>query len=228
MGSTEHSTRTAPDTIARPTPRNRPRWSPASVAAALDRGGPPLESLARSLLPPTVEMAGRELYPWCARYSRQPTDLRNDVAQDVMLKLFADKGELLRVWEPEYGLSLRGFIKRVVRFHVLQLFRSARSNPWRNEPTTPEDLETHAAPMPSLLHQLWLWQVRDQLLEQESPHGRRLYFALFVEQRSADEIAREHGMTRDAVYQWRARFKRRAAQALGQGRKPGRFGGSSR
>lgn len=185
-----------------------------SVAAALDAAGPPQESLARTLLPLTVALAGRELNPWCSQYGWQPTQLRKDLAQDVMLKLFSNGGRVLRAWDPKLGLSLPGFVKRVVRYHVLQMFRSSRSNPWRNAPASTEQLDALGEDMPDLLHMLSLWQVRDQLLEQESAHGRRLYHALFVEQRSTDDVARDHQMTRNAVYQWRARFKHRAAKAL--------------
>lgn len=161
-----------------------------------------------------VELAGRELYPWASRYARQPNELRNDITQDVMLKLFADGGRVLRCWDPAQGLSLRGFIKRVVRFHVLQLFRTERGNPWRNTLKTPQQLDTADEAGPELLQQLWIWQVRDWVLEHESARGRRLYRALFVEQRPAEDVAEELGVSREAVYQWSARFKRRAARAL--------------
>ena len=161
-----------------------------------------------------VELAGRELYPWASRYARQATELRNDITQDVMLKLFADGGRVLRCWDPAQGLSLRGFLKRVVRFHVLQLFRADRGNPWRNALQTPQQLDAVEHREPELLQQLWIWQVRDQLLEHESARGQRLYHALFVEQRSAEDVATQLGMSRDAVYQWSARFKRRAARTL--------------
>ncbi|MEM7154812.1 MAG: sigma-70 family RNA polymerase sigma factor [Myxococcota bacterium] len=190
-------------------------WTPAEIARALDVGGDRYEHLARTLLPMTATAAGQELYPFGAHYDRNAADLRHDVTQDVMVKLFANGGRVLRAWEPQLGLSLRGFIKRVVRFHVLQLFRTERSNPWRNDPAEPEQLDGLDPRPPELLHQLWLWQVRDQLLERETERGRKLYQALFVEQRAAEDIARDHDMTRDAVYQWRARFKRRAAKTLG-------------
>lgn len=143
-----------------------------------------------------------------------------DVVQDVMLKLFADRGRVLRTWDPERGLSLRGFLRRVVRFHVLQLFRSSAKNPWRDNPVDNVDnaeVDT-AGDEPdqsgALLHQLWLWEVRDLLLAEETDHGRALYMGLFVEQRSADEVGALHEMSRDAVYQWRSRFKRRASRLL--------------
>lgn len=198
-------------------PATAPAWRPDRVAVALDSSRELSELLARHLLPIVVEHAGRELFPWASRYARQSTELRNDVAQDVMLKLFADGGRVLRCWDPTQGLSLRGFIKRVVRFHVLQLFRTERRNPWRNSPQPPQQLDsegTEDTGAQDLLHQLWLWQVRDQLLERESARGRRLYRALFVEQRPAEDVAGELGMSRDAVYQWSARFKRRAARAF--------------
>lgn len=198
-------------------PEDPPAWTSARVADALDKGGDRCESLARALLPVILRLVAVELRPWGSRYQRHPSELQRDVAQDVMLRLFTDRGRVLRAWQPDRGLSLRGFLKRVVRYHVLTLFRTERANPWRNESTDPEQLDQLDGQQSGLFHQLWLWRVRTRLLEDESPRGRALYVALFVEQHSADEIAEGYGMTRDAVYQWRARFKRRAARLLGDG-----------
>lgn len=195
-------------------PRELSSITPEEIVAALAEGGRRLRVLARVLLSLTVTLAGRELHPFGSRYDRQPGELRNDVAQDVMVKVFADGGRVLRAWQPQLGLSLRGFIKRVVRYHVLALFRTERGNPWRNAPAEPEAIDGLDSSPPGLLHQLWLWQVRDLLLEDEPLRGRELYRALFVEHRSADETAGALGMTRDAVYQWKARFKQRAAKIL--------------
>ncbi len=166
-------------------------------------------------------MVGRELLPWSGHYDRHTTSLAEDVVQDVMLKLFADDGRVLRVWDPERGLTLVGFLRRVVRFHVLQLFRSANKNPWRDRPYD-EKTERPQISTSALLHQLWLWEVRDLLLEAEDERGRALYVGLYVEQQSADELAQAHAMTRDAVYQWRARFKRRASRLLQSTHRDGR------
>jgi len=189
-------------------------WTPARVADALDGGGEQYEMLARALLAVVMRLAAAELHPWASRYRRQPSDLRRDTVQDVMVRLFAEHGRVLRAWEPDLGLTLRGFLKRVVRYHVLTLFRTERGNPWRNESTDPDQLDQLDGEGTGLFNQLWLWRVRDRLLAEESTRGRALYVALFVEQRSADDIAAGHDMTRDAVYQWRARFKRRAAKLL--------------
>ncbi len=189
-------------------------WTPTRIVDALDSGGSDCNALARSLLPCIVSVTARELLPWSAHYRRSAGSLRDDVVQDVMLKLFGARGRVLRAWRPDLGLSLRGFLKRVVRFHVLQLFRSAGRNPWRDTSIDDRKPEPATYDASALLHQLWLWEVRDALLAEESPLGQKLYVALFVEQRSADDVGRIHDMSRDAVYQWRARFKRRASRTL--------------
>lgn len=189
-------------------------WSPDRIVAVLGEGGEACNTLARTLLPEVVELANHELRPWSSHYRRSPAAIRDDVVQDVMLKLFGEQGRVLRAWNPTLGLSLRGFLRRVVRFHVLQLFRSGARNPWRDEPIGERPPEADAATAARLLHQLWVWQVRDALLAAETPTGRQLYLALFVDQEDATEVGHRHGMSRDAVYQWRARFKRRAAKAL--------------
>ncbi|MCR9166424.1 MAG: RNA polymerase sigma factor [Nannocystaceae bacterium] len=191
-------------------------WDPKRIEAALAGGADANNQLARALLPEVVILADRELRPWSAHYKRSGAAIRDDVVQDVMLKLFGDQGRVLRAWRPHLGLSLRGFLKRVVRFHVLQLFRSGVRHPWRDESIGDRRPESDSATASALLHQLWVWQIRDSLLASETPTGRALYLALFVEQEDATEVGHRHGMTRDAVYQWRARFKRRAARALSE------------
>ncbi|MEX1364370.1 MAG: hypothetical protein AB1Z98_14685 [Nannocystaceae bacterium] len=192
-------------------------WNPETIAAALDARGPSPESLARTLLPLVGEIAGQELHAWGLRYGRRPSELRHDVAQDVMLALFENGGRILRTWDPARGLVLRGFVRRVVRFRVLQLFRSHRSNPWRNVPTPPDQVDVVDERASGLLDQLHVRAARDRLLARESPRGLRLYRALFIEQQSAEDTAAQHHMSRDAVYQWRARFKRRAVRSFRRG-----------
>lgn len=189
-------------------------WTPGSLDEVFsDGGGSGLDGLARALLGVLPSLAARELLPWSGYYRRSPAALCEDVVQDVMLKLFAERGRVLRAWNPERGLSLRGFLRRVVRYHVLQMFRSSVKNPWRDLP-----VEGHADATgddsDALLHQLWLWEVRDLLLADENERGRALYVGLFVEHCSAEELGERHEMSRDAVYQWRARFKRRASRLL--------------
>lgn len=192
-----------------------PSWTPASVTRAFTTERPRADALARALLVLLPPIAARELIPWSGHYRRSPASLCEDVAQDVMLKLFAERGRVLRAWDPERGLALRGFLRRVVRFHVLQLFRSSVKNPWRDR-LTESHLEVVGEDSDAVLHQLWLWEVRDMLLAEENAHGRALYMGLFVEHRSAEDVGEQHNMTRDAVYQWRSRFKRRAGRLLSE------------
>lgn len=195
-------------------------WTPSTVARAFSGGRTRADSLARSLLVALPPIVARELLPWSGHYRRSAAALAEDIVQDVMLKLFAERGRVLQAWDPHRGLSLRGFVRRVVRFHVLQLFRSSVRNPWRDGPAE-VDLEDPGVDPDALLHQLWLWEVRDLLLGEEDERGRALYLGLFVEHRSADDVGEQHEMTRDAVYQWRSRFKRRAKRLLAENPRPG-------
>lgn len=194
------------------------RWTAASVSGAFVGARPRADALARALLVLLPPLAARELVPWSGHYRRSPASLCEDVVQDVMLKLFAERGRVLRAWDPDRGLTLRGFLRRVVRFHVLQLFRSSVKNPWRDR-LTESQLEVAGEESDAILHQLWLWEIRDLLLAEESDHGRALYMGLFVEHRSAEDVGEQHNMTRDAVYQWRSRFKRRAGRLLAEERR---------
>lgn len=194
-------------------------WTPSAVARAFSSGRSCADSLARSLLVVLPPIVARELIPWSGHYRRSAAALAEDIVQDVMLKLFAERGRVLQAWDPGRGLSLRGFVRRVVRFHVLQLFRSSVRNPWRDGPADVE-VEDPGVDPDALLHQLWLWEVRDLLLDEEDPRGRALYVGLFVENRPAEDVGAQHDMTRDAVYQWRSRFKRRAKRLLAEHARP--------
>lgn len=189
------------------------RWTRPRVVQVFADGPVRADALARALLVVLPAIVSRELLPWSGHYRRSGSSLAEDVVQDVMLKLFAERGRVLRAWDPARGLDLRGFLRRVVRFHVLQLFRSSVKNPWRDGPAEEEFEDPEAEPN-ALLHQLWLWEVRDLLLAQEDERGRALYVGLFVEHQSAEDLGEKLEMSRDAVYQWRSRFKRRAARLL--------------
>lgn len=99
------------------------------IGADLDTEFGRTEYLVRELLPLVLAAVTDELRPWNARFQRYAEDLRKNMAQDVMLKLFSDDGRVLLSWSPECGLDLTTFIRRVVRIQVLQMFRSSRRNP---------------------------------------------------------------------------------------------------
>ncbi len=148
------------------------------------------------------------------RDARQEVD---DVSQEVLLRLFADDGRILRGWKPSRGLSLRNFVGLVTERHVIGLLRSRRRSPWTESPAEAEAIERSAAPTATheervasrqLFRQLW-----DRLREEVSPRGLQVFELLFVEGRTVEEVCERTGLTANGVYVWRSRL-RKAARAL--------------
>lgn len=143
-----------------------------------------------------------------------------DLTQEVFLLLFAERGRVLRTWQPERGLSLENFVGLVACRRAISLLRTGRSEAWTQDPTfdevqeepSPEaDPETQAASRQEL--RLLLERLREEL----SPLGWRLFDLLLIRGRGVEEVERATGMSRDALYAWRSRLRhlaRRLRQEL--------------
>lgn len=135
-----------------------------------------------------------------------------DLVQDIFLHLLADDGRVLRRWDPTAGLALRGFVRLVARQQVASILRSGRRSPWSDDPTEDAALAHHARaarPTPRLESRAQLSELLDRLHAELDPRGQHLFERLYLDDAPADTVAAELGMTRDAVYAWRTRFKRR-------------------
>lgn len=133
-----------------------------------------------------------------------------DLTQEVFASLFADGARALRAWDPGRGLPLEGFVGFVAERQIASILRTAKRSPWTEDPTLSETLEAQAGEDTSLeqaLESRQLWEaLLDRLHEALSPLGLSLFERLWVQERSAPEVATELGMTRDAVYAWQSRL----------------------
>ena len=132
-----------------------------------------------------------------------------DMTQDVFGALFAHDGRVLRAWDPARGLSLANFVGLVADRQVASMLRSGRKNPWRETPEELDDLESGAEAVPDAEPQIHSRQalglLLDRMREALSPRGLELFQRLYVDEEPIEEVARKHGMTREAIYAWRNR-----------------------
>jgi RNA polymerase sigma-70 factor (ECF subfamily) len=147
-------------------------------------------------------------------------DLRGqveDLTQEVFLQLFAEGGKVLASWEPERGLTLTGFVGLVAQRRALSIVRTAKGSPWKEEPAAAETLERpDAGPGPEdrSTSRQTLRKLLGRLQEETSPQGWHLFQLLFVRESPVEEVGRLTGLSRDALYAWRSRLRRRARELL--------------
>lgn len=142
-----------------------------------------------------------------------------DLVQEVFVALLADDGRILRRWNPEAGRGLRGFARMVTRHQVASILRSGKRSPWSDDPTEDAALERQAPagePTARIESRAQLDALLARLRAELDTRGWLLFERLYLDGAPADAVAEELGMTRDAVYAWRARFKRRLRRLAGQ------------
>ncbi len=137
-----------------------------------------------------------------------------DQVQEVLLKLFARDGHVLRSWQPERGLSLENFVGLVAEREVLSFLRSGPRNPRKEDSSfTAEELDT---PTPDSNQEVrtasreFLSLLLDRLHEELSPLGWWLFQLFFVQDLSPAEVQEKTGLSAFAVYAWRSRLRRLA------------------
>lgn len=136
------------------------------------------------------------------------------MVQEVFVALLENDGKILRAWDPSKGRSLKSFTKLVARHQVVSILRSQRRSPWKEDPTPVEELNLREPQSPERrvaqadqAHQL-LGALRGEL----STRSMMMFEGLYVEERTVEEICEEFEISRDAVYAWRSRLKRRVAK----------------
>lgn len=169
-------------------------------------------------LAPVIQMrVAKALRRW--RRAAGGRDLRQeveDLTQSVFLSLFANGGQALRRWDPARGLSLPGFVGMLADHEIASILRSRRRSPWTEDPTEDEELDDGAradgGPEVATLSRETLRTLVDRLRDKLSDRGLELFYLLFVEERSTEEVCAIAGLTPDAVYAWRSRLGRLTRQ----------------
>jgi DNA-directed RNA polymerase specialized sigma24 family protein len=127
-----------------------------------------------------------------------------------------DDGEVLRRWDGERGLPLPRFVALIADRFTLSELRVRRAT----DQALP--IGDYADVLPDEGEEPESWMQNRQALvlmfeaitARLSPLGRRLFKLLFVEEQTIEEICLDTGMGADAVYAWRSRLRRKAAQLL--------------
>ena len=195
--------------------------SAGQVQRALAGDQTALNRLVAGLTPVVQARVARTLL---ARRSRLGggRDIRQeveDLSQEVFLSLFSRSSHILRSWQAERGLSLENFVGLIAERQVVSFLRSGTRNPWKEEPSPVEDLETtapDAGPEEATASREQLSLLLERLREKLSPLGHQLFMLLFVQEMSVPETMAESGLSADAVYQWRGRLRRLAQQLLAE------------
>lgn len=133
-----------------------------------------------------------------------------DIVQDLLLRLFADEGKILRDWDPERGATLEQFLGLVAERHVASQLRSHRRNPWTEDPTIAELLSEREDVTPSVEMRFASREmcivILDRLRARLSPLALQLFYALVVEGRDADAVSAETKIPKRALYNWKNRL----------------------
>lgn len=135
-----------------------------------------------------------------------------DLVQDVFAALFDRQGKALRAWDPSRGLGLLSFVGFLAEREVAMRLRSAKRNPWTEDPTEDDKLalatearriEGHVESrdlLVRLLNELNTWL---------TPEGRLYFQLLYVEEKSVAQAAHAANTTTDSLYAWRSRLTKK-------------------
>lgn len=188
--------------------------TPEDIRRALagDRGS--MAKLVADLRPVIHAEVARTLLPSAASSKRDARQDCSDLVQDVFVALLARDATVLRSWDPQRGAKLETFVRTVARRYVLGVLRTRSRNPYAIEPIEVEQLDAIEAAEAAIDARLDARGLLDQLDAGLDERGRQLFRSLVVEDRPTDEVAREAGMTRNAVYAWSARLGRKLKALL--------------
>lgn len=147
---------------------------------------------------------------------RDPRQELADMVQEVFLSFIENEGRILAAWDPARGRSLHSFARLVARHQVVSVLRSNRRCPWTEEPTPVElmDFEPSPSPEARVADADEARQVVALLREELSTRSMLMFEGLYVQERSVDEVCEEFGLSRDSLYAWRSRMKRKLQKIL--------------
>ena len=182
--------------------------------------GPAVVTLVELLAPVVHTRVSRVLLRHAAH--RPKHDLRQDVedqVQVVFAKLFADRGRILRAWDPTGGLSLANWVGRFAQLRTSDAVRHGMRGPWLSDPVDPAFFDEEGSRFPptpedeGVARTLWT-ETRRRVLAGESEVGRHMFTLLFDEERSVDDIVTETKRSRGSILKWRSRLRQSIRREL--------------
>lgn len=174
-----------------------------------------MRALGDRLLPVIQASVARRLYPLARARGRDPKAERDDLVSGVWVRLFEDDWRVLRGFDPDRG-TLEGYVMTIADRHVLGVFRVKSRDPYGEIPMTDDELEAQSDPETGIEQHTWARGELDDLYEflrgRLDERGLLLFHMLEVDGAEVLEVCERLEMSRDALYQWRARFRKLARQ----------------
>ncbi len=203
--------------------------TPELVEQALSGDRAAIRSLVSTLTPVLQARAVRVLGRSGGATRRNLRQEVEDMTQAVFVRLFADGGHRLRVWDPDRGLSLVNFAGLVAEREVASIMASRRRSPWTEDPRESIDLDRAVPTNTStserkLASRQFLHVLLERMRAELSPLGQRMLDRLLIGQQSATTVASELHMSADAIHAWHSRLRKLARrladelQATAEGR----------
>lgn len=155
--------------------------------------------------------------------SKQLLEHRDDLIQTCLLYLYEDSAKVLKMWDPEAGMTLSSFIGLVVRRRIYRIFRYKRGNPAAMALFPPEDIERLLESAPEdpgnledeIASATALSSVRKCVEAGDlSERDRRLYRAYYVDERDGNDICSAEGLSTDGLHQALKRVRERIRRCL--------------
>ncbi|HVI00826.1 MAG TPA: sigma-70 family RNA polymerase sigma factor [Enhygromyxa sp.] len=183
----------------------------ASEIERAHAGGPRERRALAQRLWPIVQLAvARRLLPIARAQGRDAYQDRDDFVSAVFLSLFEHDWRALRSFDPARG-SLEAYIATIAGRHVLGAFRVKSRDPYAEIPLEDEAIDNRRGVDDGLEDRAVAREDLDglyrYLLDRLDERGLLLFHMLIVEELPVPSICEGTGMSRDAVYQWRVRFK---------------------
>lgn len=183
-------------------------------ALAGDRAS--VAALVQHLRPVIHAEVARTLLPSAAASHRDVRQDCEDLVQDVFLRLLAHDGARLRTWDPARG-RLEPFVRTIARRRVLAVLRTRSRNPYEIVVVESQQLDQYPGNDGHLDSRIDARDLRAEIHQSLDERGRGMYQALIIEERAPADVARELGVTPNAIYAWTARLGRRL-RAMIEGR----------
>ncbi len=187
--------------------------TPTDIERALGGDRQAKNALVAYLEPVIQIEVGRALRPAARLDGRNWRQEMLDLVQDVFVVLFADDLKVLRSWDPQRGLSLRGFVGLVGFRHVLSALKTKRRNPYAAMLVASDVLDAQRPLAGDLAGEVANREELDLVLReiraQFSERDLVLFRILYLEGGDTEDACAITGMRRGAVYAWRGRLKKR-------------------
>jgi RNA polymerase sigma-70 factor (ECF subfamily) len=135
-----------------------------------------------------------------------------DMVQEVYEFLLANDGRRMLAWDPDKG-SAKTFFGLLAERCVLNILSSRRKSPWTEDPVEEQHLDRREDKSAGLEQTVgsreMLRALGERLLEALNDRDRRLFEALYIQQKDDEEVRELMGIGRDALYQARSRLLQR-------------------